>query len=1407
MNAQEIARRNGMNNYENLSALEKDVLHLCAVIYEPTTAPIVYRCFRQTRLADRYPDIVSPKSLEPTFQKLQTSNWLPDRFRCHPAIMEIVARRAAESEEDGYFRDLIQAVQEVLSFSDSYRYTSDSEEHRDRLMRDFRMAIYTLHAAQIREYYRQLVSHDATETGFIDPLAAVFLNPFDQNWFARLPIDIQITGLTAMYSHAVSSLNSDVAALAYGSRPEFLDQVPDSDRVDYLSHLIPRLLFGGQVAPVRHILSETETSPLLSGLTGWMYLLAGQTDSAVQSFENDLTLLRKHSRNKFEYFKGFPGIFHVLALLKQAEKDLFETVELTLKTARANRFHGNVLDTLYTLLNAVVHIQKFETEAAADILAGIHIGSHPLIGYLCGFVEYGISRSLSADSRERIFQIFQRARAAGMDWLALECAVLLHAADPADGHIADDIRQIQSERGIHSLFSILEPESPWKTRLHALAYSLNSPSRQALKAGSLRLVWIIRIEAHQIELIPREQKLGVSGNWYPGKNIPLKNLFGNPQLDYLTRQDQTILASIQKVRLNARVFQYFFDWDQALPALVGHPLVFLADQPDFPIEVVRGVPKVLVETQDAVIRLTFSPKMFEQPIAVTRETSNRLSIVCLNTEQQRIARIIGEDGIDVPGSSAKEVLDAISGLSSIITVHSDISIEPASHIDIPPDPLPHVHLTACAAGFRVEIFVKPFPGGGLKLKPGEGAERIIGEVEGRSCRVRRDLSMELIHAENVKAACPMLFRFPDVDWLWQITDPYDFLDVLLELNILQQQGRIVVEWPEGEKLRLTREITPSDLRVKIRSRLNGFELSGQLVVDDAVMIEMKELVAMLPQTHRRYLPIGEGQFLALTETLRNQLKAITELTELRNRVLRFHPAAALSMDGLLDNFPHLETDENWENHLRRIKNGRMQVPDIPKDLKATLRTYQIDGYIWLYRLSYWGVGACLADDMGLGKTVQVLAILLQRAPAGPSLVIAPASVCLNWLDEIQRFTPTLKPVRLEDRLREKTVQELKPFDVMVVSYGLLMNEAELLASRIWETIVLDEAQEIKNIKAKRSQAAMSLNGRFRIITTGTPVENHLGELHTLFNFINPGLLGSARHFYNTFADPIERRQDESVLGRLKKIIQPFMLRRMKPDVLSELPPLTEVMMHVDFYPGEAALYEVLRKNAVTMIESSRTKKGADDHFRLFREIMKLRQACCHSRLIHPASRLPGAKLDLFENLISDLLENDHKVLVFSQFVGYLSLIREVLDRREIRYRYLDGHTPLPERKREIDAFQSGQGDVFLISLKAGGMGLNLTAADYVIHTDPWWNPAVESQAAARAHRIGQQRPVTVYRLVVRNTIEEKIMGLHEHKRNLAGTLLEGGDISGRITAQELLELIQTEKKSGDQPIDDGKISG
>jgi SNF2 family DNA or RNA helicase len=341
----------------------------------------------------------------------------------------------------------------------------------------------------------------------------------------------------------------------------------------------------------------------------------------------------------------------------------------------------------------------------------------------------------------------------------------------------------------------------------------------------------------------------------------------------------------------------------------------------------------------------------------------------------------------------------------------------------------------------------------------------------------------------------------------------------------------------------------------------------------------------------------------------------------------------------------------------------------------------------------------------------------------------------------------------------------------------------------WRTIILDEAQAIKNITAKRSQAAMGLKGEFKVITTGTPIENHLSELWTLFNFINPGLLGSYDRFNTQFAIPIEKYNDRDAKRRLKKLIQPFILRRTKSQVLEELPPRTEVVLQVEMSPEEAAFYEALRQQALERLARENAPAG-QKHLMILAEIMRLRQACCNPRLVAANSVIPSSKLEVFGEIISELLENRHKALVFSQFVGHLSLIREHLDQRGVNYRYLDGSTPPKERKSEVDAFQAGDGDLFLISLKAGGLGLNLTAADYVIHMDPWWNPAVEDQASDRAHRIGQQHPVTVYRLVARNTIEEKIVKLHQDKRDLAGSLLEGSDISGKVSAEELLKLIQ-----------------
>ena len=467
------------------------------------------------------------------------------------------------------------------------------------------------------------------------------------------------------------------------------------------------------------------------------------------------------------------------------------------------------------------------------------------------------------------------------------------------------------------------------------------------------------------------------------------------------------------------------------------------------------------------------------------------------------------------------------------------------------------------------------------------------------------------------------------------------------------------------------------------------------------------------------------------------------------------------------------------------------VPPIPSTLKAELRDYQLTGFQWMTRLAHWGVGACLADDMGLGKTVQALAVLLDRAGDGPALIVAPTSVCLNWIAETHRFAPTLNPILFGGKDRDGMVQGLKALDVLVASYGLMQQESDLLGSRKWHTIVLDEAQAIKNITAKRSQAAMILKGDFRLITTGTPIENHLSELWTLFNFINPGLLGSLKQFNERFALPVVRNNDRMVKKRLKKLIQPFILRRGKTEVLEELPLKTEVMLHVELDAEEAAFYEALRRNALEKLDRD-TGPAGQKHLKILAEITRLRRACCHPRLILPESPLSGAKLTLFGEVITELLENRHKALVFSQFVGHLEILREYLDGKRIDYRYLDGSTPAKVRQNQVARFQRGEGDLFLISLKAGGLGLNLTAASYVIHMDPWWNPAVEDQASDRAHRIGQQRPVTVYRLVTRGTIEEKIISLHRKKRDLADSLLDGSDMSGKISAEELLRLIREE---------------
>ena len=491
-------------------------------------------------------------------------------------------------------------------------------------------------------------------------------------------------------------------------------------------------------------------------------------------------------------------------------------------------------------------------------------------------------------------------------------------------------------------------------------------------------------------------------------------------------------------------------------------------------------------------------------------------------------------------------------------------------------------------------------------------------------------------------------------------------------------------------------------------------------------------------------------------------------------------------------------------------------PRPPQGLTATLRDYQLEGFRWLTRLAAWGQGACLADDMGLGKTVQTIALLLGRAKEGPQLVIAPTSVCWNWAAEFARFAPTLRVSSYHELAagpaRAAALQGLGKRDVLIVSYGLLVREVENLRAQRFATVVFDEAQALKNADTLRTKAARRLTADLRLALSGTPLENHLGELWSLFSVVFPGLLGSWGQFRDRFASPIERVQDPDARAALARIIRPFILRRTKAEVARELPPRTEIQVPIALSPEEHELYEDARLAAVAELtpqskDVREVRDGPDGkrRFEVLAALTRLRLLASHPRLYDPRSKVASSKMRRLLELLEELRTEGHRALVFSQFTSHLALVRQELASRGFHVQYLDGATAAAARKALVQAFQDGEGEVFLISLTAGGTGLNLTGADYVIHLDPWWNPAVEDQATDRAHRIGQTRPVTVYRLITRGTIEEKILALHSSKRALVAGVLDGTNAAARLSTRDLMELLTGADEPALEVSDDDEV--
>lgn len=1332
------------------------------------------------------------------------ASWSNQRVRCNRWIVDMVARElVAKGEFDRYVSPVRMAAPLQKSHyarqESDYLFTND-----DELVREVRIGIYQRDHAYIKRLFDMLERQRNSFWGgvaqrWIDPTAiyaVVCDNPFDRAWFMTLPEAIREEALPVVLLRQLAGWRLD--AVAFALLRDACTATDSTVTENWLLCFTLISIFKGDLAIAQAALSRCQTGFRERAYHALIALLKGDIDNALLQYREALALWHAQqnvSGKRKPFLPGVTGLFFIIALFLRNQTGDMEEARRLLNTVP----DSHSFSTTCQLLGFVPDLERNDADALNRLNSGfnnaiIQSRIDPWFYWLGLWVlyQYG-SRDSVIQYLPQADEFRARAEESGYAWLAAEMAVLMKRIDPQSSDWQQSAAAFEQNRGFKLLIGRARIEEPWERALNAIRNTV-APKMASKRdaAATYRLAWLLHRDGSSFlgfSLEAREQKRAANGEWQKGKPLSLKKITEIAKTtDYFSDQDRRVASYIAPNRATARYDLTHRGW----LALAGAPNVAWRDS-GIAVELIVAEPELRINKKAGdQVKIEFWPLCdIEENIVLAEDGLTRVKVIELKPEHHRLAQIVGK-GINAPQSAQERILTSLSAVSSLVTIHSDIGGADFIMAEtVPSDANPYVQLIPEGEGLRVAVLVRPFDGKGSYYIPGSGGTSLIAEIDGKRMQTQRDLLLERKLANGIVTACPSLstLALPVTPFVWTLEDAQSSLEFLLELRETGSQARI--EWPQGEKFKVLGQARLGQFNLRVKQQRDWFSVGGELKLDDGMVLSMQTLLELTENAHGKFIRLDEGRFIALTEAFRKRLDDLRAYSEKHGKDQRVHALALPVLDEIAGEVGEFEADAAWQAQLQRLRAAEQAQPQLPSTLQAELRDYQRDGYDWLYRLSAWGVGACLADDMGLGKTLQALAVILSRAGDGPTLVIAPTSVCMNWQSEAQRFAPTLNVHLLGDGNRKAMIESLRPMDLLICSYALLQQDTvgQLLTATTWQTIVLDEAQMIKNPATKRSRQAMALQGGFKIITTGTPVENHLGELWNLFRFINPGLLGSLESFNRRFAAPIERNQDRDAKQRLKRMIQPFILRRTKAQVLSELPPCTEIELHVELSEQEMAFYEALRRKLLKEIDKT---QGIEENkrFQVLAAITKLRRACCNPELVAPELGLPSSKLALFGDTLSELLDSRHKTLVFSQFVDHLGLIRAYLDEKGIGYQYLDGQTPASERKKRIDAFQAGQGDVFLISLKAGGVGLNLTAADYVIHMDPWWNPAVEDQASGRAHRIGQQRPVTVYRLVTKNTIEQQIVSLHRHKRDLADSVLEGGEMSGKISAQELLDLIR-----------------
>ncbi len=589
------------------------------------------------------------------------------------------------------------------------------------------------------------------------------------------------------------------------------------------------------------------------------------------------------------------------------------------------------------------------------------------------------------------------------------------------------------------------------------------------------------------------------------------------------------------------------------------------------------------------------------------------------------------------------------------------------------------------------------------------------------------------------------------------------------------------------------------LRLAMPEGLNWFELRMSFFSGKRELPYEKVIKALLDG--KRFVEVDERVYLPLdNDVLQKLLEEAYEYGYFDTEKLQFRmPAFSLKLiEGTLKLIKDIEFDENVER-LKRMFDKFEGIRDVvpPKGLNANLWEFQKKGLNWLAFLSDFGLSGILADDMGLGKTIQTISLLLykkEKEGARSNLVVTPTSVLQNWYYEIQKFAPSLRVYIYYGRLRREKVPSFNDYDVILTSYGILRRDYEVLENIRFRYVVLDEAQNIKNFASMTKKVSKLLKADYKLALTGTPLENRPLELWSIFDFLMPGYLGGLERFKRTYDAPIVKLNDEKASKRLKKLTSTFVLRRLKDQVASDLPPKMEIIQKCNLSEEQKEIYKSVLLAQREKVFSEIEKKGlGKSSLTILSALTKLRQICCHPNIVKElkeSKEVESAKLELMKEIVQNVLDEGHRIIIYSQFVEMLSIIRRDFDRDNIPYFYLDGNTPATKRLQIVDEFNRGEkANLFLISLRAGGVGLNITGADYVIHYDPWWNPAVMDQATDRVHRIGQTKNVFVYKLITIGTVEEKILKLQEEKKNIFEKVIGNEESIGKLINKDDLAML------------------